>query len=340
VGGHSALAVVEAAYRIERPTGVWLEHVVRAAHPLLDGGLGVAGFTYRLAGGQIRLTSEIVTVGDVPVGSVELIGSVTEQWEREQAGWVLEQAFDTASEVFARHDVSDRPPAFYRPVPGSRDALAAKGVDPSGRGVVLTAPLQHEHRTTAGERRRWSRVMAHVLAGLRLRDELRGRACEAVIDPRGRVVHAEGPAQGARWALRDAAVTLDRMRARSATDEPDASLAVWQGLVRGRWSIIDRFDRDGRRFLVARRNDPPTAGPAVLSERVRQVLAYAGLGLSNKQIAYTLGLAPSTVSTHLRAGMRTLGIADRAALAEVFAPRSRCPAPGSKRAGAGGDEAR
>ena len=67
----------------------------------------------------------------------------------------------------------------------------------------------------------------------------------------------------------------------------------------GRWSLLDHFDSDGRRFVVAHRNDARVADVRGLTLRERQVLAYAGLGHSNKVIAYELGLSTSTVSTHL-----------------------------------------
>ena len=42
-----------------------------------------------------------------------------------------------------------------------------------------------------------------------------------------------------------------------------------------------------------------TPDPRALTERERQIVAYADLGQSNKLIAYQLGLSPSTVGVHL-----------------------------------------
>jgi DNA-binding CsgD family transcriptional regulator len=53
----------------------------------------------------------------------------------------------------------------------------------------------------------------------------------------------------------------------------------------------------------------PTQGP--LSERERQVLAYAALGHPNKLIAYELGIANSTVSVLLARAQTKLGAASR-----------------------------
>src|SRR5690606_6591183 len=96
-------------------------------------------------------------------------------------------------------------------------------------------------------------------------------------------------------------------------------------LVAGRWSLVDRFESDGRRFFIARRNDPAVGGPSELTKRERQVVGYAAQGHTNDHIAYTLGLAPSTVSTHLRRAMRRLGVRTPADLAALFAPPAEEP---------------
>jgi hypothetical protein len=77
------------------------------------------------------------------------------------------------------------------------------------------------------------------------------------------------------------------------------AVEIWRGLVAGLWSLVDHIDTDGRRYLVAHRNDPTTPDPRALTERERQVVAYADLGQSNKLIAYQLGLSVSTVGVLL-----------------------------------------
>src|SRR5262249_38062404 len=86
----------------------------------------------------------------------------------------------------------------------------------------------------------------------------------------------------------------------------------------GEWSLVDHFEASGRRYLLARRNDPQVAQPRALTLRERQVLAYAAVGHSQKFIAFELGLAPSTVAQHLTSGMRKLGVKSRLDLARFF----------------------
>jgi DNA-binding CsgD family transcriptional regulator len=97
-------------------------------------------------------------------------------------------------------------------------------------------------------------------------------------------------------------------RARSQKPTADEAVALWEGLVAGRWSVVEHFERDGKRYYLAHRNDPELAPDRALSAREQQVFAYAELGYSNKLIAYSLGLAISTISTLLTSARSKLGL--------------------------------
>jgi DNA-binding NarL/FixJ family response regulator len=99
--------------------------------------------------------------------------------------------------------------------------------------------------------------------------------------------------------LREGVRAIERARGPLRRRDPREAIELWRGLVAGLWSLVDHFDSDGRRYLVAHRNDPRTPDPRGLTERERQIVAYADLGQSNKHIAYQLGLSPSTVAVHL-----------------------------------------
>jgi DNA-binding NarL/FixJ family response regulator len=89
---------------------------------------------------------------------------------------------------------------------------------------------------------------------------------------------------------------------------------MWQAMVSGRWSLLDHFDSDGRRYVLAHRNDPQVPDARGLTLRQRQVIAYAALGHSNKVIAYELGLSASTVGCHLARARAKLALPSAAAL--------------------------
>ena len=169
-----------------------------------------------------------------------------------------------------------------------------------------SAPEEAIHFRRAAQAR-WARVAIDLLAALRLRRRLEAtsarasddllRRSEAVLTPGGHLEHAEGAArdESNRDALRTAARSVDRARGSLRRRDPEAALDLWQGLVSGRWSLIDHFDTDGRRLLLARENQP--GGPAIapLSLRERNVLALRAQGRSVKIIAYELGLGVSAV---------------------------------------------
>jgi DNA-binding CsgD family transcriptional regulator len=193
-------------------------------------------------------------------------------------------------------------------------------IDPGGRGCVIGAPLRRVQRARRGVRHTWDRLAAHICAGLRLRARLGDAGpldgVEAIVTPEGAVEDAADAAKprSMRERLRDAARRIERARGRLRRTDPGASLELWQGLVSGRWSLVDHYERGGRRYLIARRNDPDVADPRALSLRERQVAWYASLGHTNKLIAYELGLTASTVATHLSRAMAKLHVPTRAAL--------------------------
>jgi DNA-binding CsgD family transcriptional regulator len=201
---------------------------------------------------------------------------------------------------------------------GVTDMVGVNGLDPSGRGVMLTIVDRHRTRSSRTQDV-WHRLAAHISAGNRLRTTLESlaqgvddaaRHAEAVLSSSGKVEHATGEAEprSAREALRDALVRIDASR--SERDDARRSIDLWRGLVAGRWSLVEHFERDGKRYYLAHKNDPEVAPDRALTERERQVLGYAELGHSNKLIAYELGLSSSTVSSLLRNARRKLGTQD------------------------------
>src|SRR5262249_42504293 len=164
---------------------------------------------------------------------------------------------------------------------------------------------------------------------LRTRDPRQaGEAGEAVLDPDGRVHDASGTARTplARELLRRAGIALEESRGQLRTVDPDASLEGPPALVGARWSLIDRVELDGKRYIVARETPPAAPGPDALSARERQVVAYAKLGHHNKLIAYELGIADSTVRVLLSRAAAKLGVRTRRDLLRAF-DDGWCPAP-------------
>ena len=95
--------------------------------------------------------------------------------------------------------------------------------------------------------------------------------------------------------------------------------------------IAEFADRRSRRseFMGRRPEADSTPFPdlSVLTEREREVMALAGAGLSNEEIAERLVVSPATARTHVSRAMVKLGARDRAQLV-VFAYESGLVSPG------------
>lgn len=211
---------------------------------------------------------------------------------------------------------------------GLRDQLGLRAEDGSGNAVLIGAPLPAVTRLSRRETGILMWLMAHVAAGYRL-NRTAGPAAsdddaEAVLTPTGRVAHATGEAlhPAAREALTRAAGRRARARGRLRHEDAAGAVEIWRALVNGRWSLVDKLDHDGRRYLIAKPNPvrPPSTGE--LPRRQREVVGLAALGHSNKLIAYELGLSISTVSAYLVSAARTLGVSSRVDLVRIYNDRA------------------
>lgn len=331
---HSAIIdFTEAAYDLEAEHEVWLPRLIDAGAPVLRHGCGVFAMTCArpLKPGPLEIDQLYVASGpsDFANRLARLQSKVdaTFLWPLSRPG-----APKTLSEVTRDHN----PAAFdviMRYFDFARDALGLSAFDPDGRGVYLIIALPEVTRLSARARDRWQMLAAHFAAGYRLRRKLQTSTpaptqtgglpfgAEVVIDPtRFRVTEAEGEAQSgeALAALRRAAKRVDRARGRLRKTDPERALELWRALVRGRWSAVDWFDSDGRRYVLGIPNAPDVTDPRGLTERETQVVSYAHLGLTNKMIAYHLGVSKGRVSTLLTSAMRKLGVHTRPQLVKML----------------------
>ena len=117
-----------------------------------------------------------------------------------------------------------------------------------------------------------------------------------------------------REMLRDAALGLDRAGRELGKTGSDRMLQPWEGLVRGRLTLLDWFDADGRRLILVKLNASKSGCACGLTVRECEVAMSAALGESNKVTGYRLGISPSRVSTLLKATMQKLGVRTKAQL--------------------------
>ena len=167
-------------------------------------------------------------------------------------------------------------------------------------------------------------LAAHLSSGLRLRGALADSSspsrsangdlpcgAHALLDAKTfQVTEALEDARlpGSLQALREAAIRMDRARGPLRKNDTEEALKIWWALLRGRWSMVEWFDTDQRRYILAVPNAPSVVDPRGLTQRESQVVAYAALGESHKLIAYRLGISRSRTSNALSSAMRKLGV--------------------------------
>ena len=311
--------VIEAAYRLdEADETAWIGELGRVFTEA--SGLRTTGaFTYRLTGGRTRLQS----VWDDNVRHIIDLRTLHDGLPEEQCETLYGRALmasclrDRLSELGVSLDAMPAGPIVAKA--GGYDIFGLPGADLDGHGVALSGVTGRD-RPSALEMHRWSCVAAHVACAYRLRRALlRTRAVEAaaaVFTPDGKLEHAtDDDAVDARERLRHAVRQIDRARRPSIGEEE--SFDLWQGLVEGRWSIVDHFAGGSRRYYVIIRNPPEARSIRGLTRPERTAIGYVIAGTSNKVAAYALGLTESAYSRTAHRAMRKLGVRTRAALIEL-----------------------
>ena len=320
------LRLLEAAYSFEPDEQKWLENIVTALRPF-DFGKGIAAYTTNL-GAKLSVRS-IANETMLPSEAIHALIQVLPEplYRRVHAPMPLVNNLDDIPRMAASIGLG---PESYAALADARfpvRTFALGGGDAQVETVLVAmhAPLDGE--PSARDRHILDCFAAHLGSALRLR--LLGErpaaehpSVDAVIAPDGKVLHARGDAkvEDRIDSLIDAVRRSERAKLRGATDEERLDLAT--ALLDGRWSVVESTESDGKRLLLACRNDPRGEPVRTLSARERSVVGYAVLGHSFKYIAYELGIAISTVADELKAALRKLGLRSRAELVALF---SRIP---------------
>ena len=327
------IGAVEACYAGAANDEAWLSGLLEAMSPLAHGH-GVHAQVYRQCQDGALLL-ERRRCQDVPPDVLDamdrLFGSAPPEVVRRH--WAPTPPVDYCTRrLLAAPAEVERELRHIRERFDIKDALGIFGADVDGRvisifigvpGELPLFPPRVVHRLRS--------VAAHLTSGVRLRhalgsaeaqvDGAAGPPPEAVLDPAGHALDASGPARdrAARTSLGEAVRLMEKARGRLRRADPDEALQLWRGLVEGTWSLVEHHDTDGKRYLLARRNQPGTREPTALTRDERSVLAFAAMGHQNKYIGYLLGLSPSAVTSHLRAAQRKLGLSSRSDLIRTFA---------------------
>ncbi|MBE7484974.1 MAG: helix-turn-helix transcriptional regulator [Polyangiaceae bacterium] len=313
--GADLVSVIEAAYAAAPCEQAWLEGIVSSAVAAM--GVPVSAFVMD-ASDPSAFRAGAVAVRGVPEEQPAQMLSSTPSYPAS----VVRRLFASSPQVALLSEVlagieSSEGSAIRGEVQGFgiTDVVGIRGFGLDRRGVMLCPLLLAPRELPRTTRASLGRVARHLATGYRLRSQ-RGQQPEAVLSPTGRVEHAE-PCARDRRSLRELVEATNRIgvaRGRLRRESPDRAVELWRALVSGRWSIVETVERDGKRFLLARRNELGVAHARALTQSQAEVLALAAAGHSNGAIAYELGLSAARVSRALREGLARLELRSRAEL--------------------------
>jgi DNA-binding CsgD family transcriptional regulator len=323
-----AIAAIEAAYAPAASCEAWARGILTALAPL-DQGHGLYALTLDASDPE-RIVATVASMfrPDPEFLRHGLEANAQPDSDHMRALYWRSPPVELASRRVRQ--LAGRPPGSVQAAMRAvTDMLGVFAIDSDDRGLFVGAPWPTGRAPGPRTIHLLTRVAAHVTSAWRLRklagDDLASgpagdRATEAVLDPGGRLRDASGDARDAleRDRLARAVRRMDRARTRARRADPVEAAELWRALVSGRWTLVDRFDADGRRFVLARRNEPHVYDPKALSRTEGQVAAFAIQGHANKHIAYLLGLAPSTVAAHLASACRKLGVRTQSELTTTF----------------------
>jgi DNA-binding NarL/FixJ family response regulator len=305
--------VLAAAYTFQNDPAVWADELHAALGPSLDLGqgtlVGLVGFPDQ----GIRLEHLSARAGATRVHQavvrLSMLLSPSTLREAFFSGRVLGSSSGRYSQSdFARLEQRARSTR-------SRDAAGFCVNDSVDQGVMVISPSRDRLTLPAQPSALVRGLGEHIGTGLRLQRiihaaTLEEPAIEAIFDPDGRTQRATGMAR-----MQNA---LDRLRefvrARARSSDPIQESGAWDAVIAGRWSLVDRFDTDGRRFVVAYRNPPGVLDPRRLTPREETVATLAAVGRSNKEIGLDLGIAEASAGSLLTTALAKLGLASRTLL--------------------------
>jgi DNA-binding CsgD family transcriptional regulator len=310
---------LEAAYRLETSDDVWLGNVTEAAravwgrpswgHATIYDASDVTSFRPEVMHASPGIPSDVLAT--IKYG-VELFtpAMVARTFRRILAGTGRVVSPELAP-MFERFDRL-----------GFHDSFAINGLDATGAGAFIGLTVVDGAQLSPADLGLYRRMAHHLGAAFRFRRRLARSpgapdptdGAEAVIDARGKVLHAAGAAtsRSARANLVEA--TRARDRARSSRGAGGESLGRWRPLTEARWTLVDSYERGGARYVVARENQAEVRALSSLTERERQIVAYVAVGQSTKETGYALGISDSTVRVLLSRAAAKLGARSRSEL--------------------------
>ncbi len=316
---------LDAAFRLDAASdGEWIARVATAMKPVSDEGRGTFAWLVRRNAGAPD-TFEALVDAEAPDPLMQAVAA----WHQEASA--EDNAIAYASGRLGLHSLVTKYGASrLLDSPLLKRTVRDRGMIDAGvlhislgeRKLLVGSFLRAPATFSVASQRFAERLGRRIADAHRLRRAIADQSAQvtAILTPGGRVAHAEGRGGDpvVRERLRTAVLRREKARTRLRQSQPDEALELFEGLVDGRFTVVDRFDNDGRRYLVAFENPPELAALRALTAREREILCRAIEGEPLKRIALELGLTPSAASAYLVAARKKTGLRTREEMVRWF----------------------
>lgn len=314
------IAPLDAAFELDTDEATWIQRVTDTLMPLLDLGLGT--FAWLACPVQKAMPFERLLHLNAPVGG-DFVLQMHDDADRDDIALAYPNitGVHSLATLFGPRRYFESP--LLRRWIHARKIADAGGLHISLGGRTLVAgAVFHEVAAFPRPLKTFGPMLSRrIEAAFRLRQGLAtmGSTPAAVLTPAAQVVHAENEAKSTtvRERLRRAVVAREMARGLREKD-PARAFALYEGIVSGRFTILDRFERDGRRYLVAYENPPDVLSSRALTRREREVMWRAAQGEPLKRVAIELGITPSAAAAYFHAARKKTGIRSRNELVRWF----------------------
>jgi DNA-binding CsgD family transcriptional regulator len=319
------VTLIEELYFVERSEEEWLNGILSKACQFLDRGAGLGGVLYNLAPREnlnvqqmigAKVSEYWLKVGEQMHTAPEFVVDHERMYRTLQCATLQEcirgsLAADVAADLYRNEGVAG--------------VIMINGLSPTGEGCALYIFSPRNDHLSNKKRELLCRLSSHMATANRLRCRLKASdqkinpvTADAVLSASGKLEHARGAARSgeSRENIKRAFDAREWARG-SARIDPERASLVWKGLVHAKWSLIDHFESDGKRYVLAQENSIAVAGFTLFSARERECLALALQGRSNKSIAYELGIANATVRVLMSRAAQKAGARSRRELLQM-----------------------
>ena len=328
--GAALPGILDTAYRLDLPEQQWQESLADSLWNLYEELPGILVYEVTCSGSRAEAHTRLYR------GAIDRYAEATEsvhkQMDPREYQGILAPGSHSSTvrrrlerEGLTWEDIRSVPDAGKRL--GYRDLWAVCSVVSEGKGLVFSSPIYDDREFSDTELSEGSRIARHIAAACRARLSVSNSIEEssAILAPDGRFCYRkEGSLEsGLEDALSRAVVATSKARSGRSARQGEAQ-ALWDLLLSQGWSLIHHTDTDGKRFILAVRD---TERRFALSPRERAVIDMASEGVSNKVIAFDLGIALSTVATHLANGLAKLCLTSRRELIALRRSTAGFPNP-------------